>query len=140
MKSRLPKGAVLTRVCEVCNTVHGPVCSRVDYRGYRFERVAADALAWHVWTPGGSVCVQFPSYGDARSYINALLDGPRERTQVRQWPVGDQLATTVHHLTDDGEETIALSGVYPRLDLSVESERARGHETVLSERARADHR
>jgi len=55
------------------------------------------------------------------------------RTQVRQWPYGEQLATTVHRFDDDGNESIELTGVNEKLDLKLED---RGHEMVLPERAR----
>lgn len=60
-----------------------------------------------------------------------------ETTQVRQWELGDKVATTIHHIDANGEERIELSGVFDKLHLELED---RGHEMVLPERAREDHR
>lgn len=58
---------------------------------------------------------------------------PREsHTQVRQWPLGDQVATTVHHIDDNGDESIEFSGIFDRVELQLE-ETARGHEMALPE-------
>lgn len=59
----------------------------------------------------------------------------RDRTiELRQWPYGNQLINTVHHIGDDGEESVEITGVHEKLKLAVED---RGHELVLPERARA---
>lgn len=63
-----------------------------------------------------------------------------ELTQLRQFPYGDKLLNTVHHVDAAGEESVEITGVYDKLDLSIESDRDRGHEMVLAERARSDHR
>lgn len=62
----------------------------------------------------------------------------RTRTpELRQWPYGDQLITTMH-IDRDGEESIEITGVYEKLELELDVDR--GHELVLIERARPDHR
>jgi len=65
---------------------------------------------------------------------------PREsHTQVHQWPYpGNRVATTVHHVDDNGDESIELTGIHERVELQLE-EKARGHEMVLPERGRKDH-
>lgn len=63
-----------------------------------------------------------------------------EHTQLRQWPYGNKLLTTVHHVDQTGEETVEITGVHDKLDLSIVDEAAdRGHEMVLPERARRAH-
>lgn len=72
--------------------------------------------------------------------MSSRKSGPtRGRTELRSWPMGEHVATTVHRIVGDGEESIELSGVHPRMDLRLDDE-TRGHEMVLAERARADHR
>lgn len=56
-----------------------------------------------------------------------------KHTELRQWPYRDgQVINTVHHVDDDGEETVEITGVHPVLRLQVEPDR--GHEMVLPER------
>lgn len=58
----------------------------------------------------------------------------RTRTpELRQWPYGDKLLTTVHHIDRDGKESIEIASVSEKLELELED---RGHEMVLKERAR----
>jgi hypothetical protein len=62
------------------------------------------------------------------------------RTQVNQWPIGNaQIATTVHHVDEAGEETIELTGIHERMALAL-ADADRGHEMVLAERMQAGHR
>jgi hypothetical protein len=60
---------------------------------------------------------------------------PREpHTQLCQWPMPNgSIMTTVHHIDDDGEETVELTGVFEPVHLTLED---RGHEMILPERAR----
>jgi hypothetical protein len=58
-----------------------------------------------------------------------------KHTELRQWPYRDgQLITTVHHIGDDGKETVEITGIHPVLRLQVEPDR--GHEMDLPERCR----
>ena len=58
-----------------------------------------------------------------------------DHVHVHQWPLPDgRTATTVHHLDDDGDETVELTGIHETLRLAIEPDA--GHETALPERAR----
>jgi hypothetical protein len=61
-------------------------------------------------------------------------DRSQTHTHVRQWSLPDgRTATTVHFVGHDGEESVELTGLHKRLDLTLES--GLGHH----EPAPADH-